>query len=323
MNRMTDPNLEQAIHFAPILRSAIWGGGEIARFKGCRPHRMLLGESWELSGLPGQDSTVDQGPLRGKTVTELAGTYGAALLGKRVFAEHGARFPLIVKIIDASRDLSVQVHPNDAVAMRRHGCNGKTEAWYVLSTKPGSKIHLGLKDKMSPEDFDAAVADGTISDHLAVYPSKAGDSFFVPAGRIHVIGGGNLLVEVQQCCDITYRIFDYNRRDADGNLRTLHTEAARDAIDYNVRDDYRNVPSEAVDGTSRIVACDKFAMDLMDVDGEAAIEHDDDSFTALMCIEGELMLGNRHMSTGTTLLVPSAAPTLTLRGKGKVLTFKG
>lgn len=319
---MTDTNLEQPLHFAPILHSAIWGGGEIARFKGCKPHRMLLGESWELSGLPGRESIVDQGPFKGKTITELAGIYGASLLGERVFAEHGPRFPLIVKIIDACRDLSVQVHPGDALAMRRHGCNGKTEAWYVLSSKPDSKIYLGLKDELNPAEFDKAVADGTITDHLAAYSSEAGDSFFVPAGRIHTIGGGNLLVEVQQCCDITYRIFDFNRRDADGNLRTLHTEAARDAIDYRVSADYRNRPERMSDIESMIVSCDKFSMTLVDVVGSTLVPHDVDSFTAIMCIEGELELEGFRLTPGTTLLIPAAAPVLVMTGNGKFLNFK-
>lgn len=312
----------QPLHFAPIMHSMIWGGSRIAEFKGTELSAHSVGESWELSGLSGQESVVDRGELRGKTITELAGTYGPALLGTRVFEKTGARFPLIIKIIDALKDLSVQVHPDDKLARRRHGSCGKSEAWYVLDAQPGAIIHLGFKDKLSRRQYNDAVADGKIMEHIASYESAPGDSFFVPAGRVHVIGAGNLLVEVQQCCDITYRIFDYNRRDADGNLRPLHTEQACDALDFSVSENYRNDPTMLADGSSCIIDCQHFSMVKMDVDGSLTLPSDPESFTALMSINGTLQVNDTVCSRGDTLLIAALAPHTEIKGHGTILVIK-
>ncbi len=276
--------LDQPLHFSPYLRSVIWGGERIAPYKGIVTDRKSIGESWEISAVPGHVSVVDRGPFSGRSLTELIEIYGAQLTGKHNFKKFGSTFPLLIKIIDARDDLSVQVHPDDDLAGIRHNCPGKTEMWHIIDTVPGSRIYTGLKEKISPDDYERMVADNTIMDVVDSYESKPGDSFFLPAGRIHSIGGGNMLAEIQQTSDITYRIYDFDRRDKDGNPRQLHISDARDAIDYRVFPTYKTEPSGSV-----LADCAHFVVRRYEIhfgDGQLVLPRDRESFTLVMCLDG-------------------------------------
>lgn len=242
---------------------------------------------------------------------------------------------MLVKFIDANIDLSMQVHPGDVLARERHDSMGKTEVWYVIKSRPDAKIHLGLNSCLTPDTLQKVAAEGKIADYVATYPSRPGDTFFIPAGRIHSIGAGNLLAEIQQSSDITYRIYDYDRRDADGNLRELHMDLAKDAVDYTVLADYRNRSRNVAPGNDEIVDCDYFRVNRLELDGELSIPADPEAFRVLMCLEGEASLvfacdkadvgntrGNSRMvlRRGQTVLIPASAPSLTMTGHAILLS---
>lgn len=260
---MPQSSLKEPLHFAPYLKSVIWGGDRIAPFKGISTDLANVGESWEISSVEGHVSVVDQGPLAGMTLTQLIEKFGADLVGADIYERFGTEFPLLIKLIDARQDLSVQVHPDDRLAAERHGCKGKTEMWHIIETSPGALIHVGLSERITPAEYERRVADDTIMDVVASYPSQPGDTFFLPAGRIHAIGAGNLLAEIQQTSDITYRIYDFGRTDKDGNPRELHTEQARDAIDYTVYPTYKSEPAGSL-----LAECAYFTVDRLDPGSE-------------------------------------------------------
>lgn len=319
----------QVLHFAPYLKSVIWGGERIAPFKGIATDQTCIGESWEISAVPGHVSTVDRGPLKGKSLSELINEHGAELVGEKIYRQFGENFPLLIKLIDARDDLSVQVHPDDNLAQKRHSCPGKTEMWHIIDTAPDAKIYVGLKEEITPGDYERRVADNSIMDVIAAYDSAPGDTFFLPAGRIHAIGAGNLLAEIQETSDITYRIYDYDRRDKDGNPRQLHTAEARDAIDYTVHLDYRS-SSEG----SLLADCDYFVVNNIKPDGNIVVlPHTRDSFTIVMCLDGEAEItcstdeANPERQTlrikqGETLLFPATLHLITATGKCNLLSVQ-
>lgn len=312
------------LRFRPYLKSVIWGGEKIAPYKGLATGQTSIGESWEISGVPGHESVVAQGSLEGRTLPSLIDEYRDALVGDATYRRFGSTFPLLVKIIDAKGDLSVQVHPNDDLARRRHGSFGKTEMWYIIDADPGAKIYAGLARHITPQEYTEHVAEKTIMADVACHDSHPGDVFFLPAGRIHAIGAGNLLAEIQQTSDITYRVYDFDRRDADGNPRQLHTEEARDAIDYNVYPDYltaydRRSPS------ATLVGCDYFTVSRLIVDGTANLPAAPGSFTILMVIDGELTIraddaADIKAVKGETILVPACFKNIGLQGQATILT---
>ncbi len=226
----------------PYLKPVTWGGSRLSTFKGLDTRLDHIGESWEVSTMPGCESIIENGDFEGYTLTEACCQAGAKLLGKEIVERFGTRMPLLVKFIDAADDLSIQVHPNDALARRRHGCNGKCEMWYIIQADPGARLIPGFNSAISKSDYKRHAAAGTLDQVLATCETHPGDVFYIPAGRVHAIGRGNLLLEVQQASDITYRIFDYNRRDAYGNLRQLHQRQALDAIDFTCINDYHYYP---------------------------------------------------------------------------------
>ena len=208
----------------------LWGGDKIIPYKGIVSDAKSVGESWEISGVKENESVVAEGPDAGMLLPELIKRDGAALLGKANLERFGEEFPLLIKFIDARQDLSIQVHPNDEQAWERHRSKGKTEMWYVVDADPGSSLRSGFAKQVTPEEYEASIADNTITDLLAEYDIKAGDLFFLPAGRIHSIGAGAFIAEIQQTSNITYRIYDFNRVDANGNPRELHTEQSKAAL---------------------------------------------------------------------------------------------
>ena len=202
--------------FQPILKSLIWGGEKIAPYKGIATDQRNIGESWELSGVKDNESVVAEGPEAGTSLPELIARHGAALLGKANYGRFGEEFPLLIKFIDARQDLSIQVHPNDELAWERHKSKGKTEMWYVVSADKDAHLRSGFSKQVTPAEYEASVGDNTITDILADYKIAPGDVFFLPAGRVHSIGAGSFIAEIQQTSNITYRIYDFNRRDANG-----------------------------------------------------------------------------------------------------------
>ncbi len=216
------------LKFEPILKQTLWGGDRIVPYKGLAAGPAHVGESWELSGVRGNESVVANGPWAGTTLPALIAREKGALVGDSVYARFGEEFPLLIKFIDAREDLSIQVHPNDALARRRHGSQGKTEMWYVVDAAPGARLRSGFARPVTPDEYEASVANDTVTQILREYEVRRGDLFFLPAGRVHSIGAGSFIAEIQQTSDITYRIYDFNRRAPDGKTRELHTELAKE-----------------------------------------------------------------------------------------------
>lgn len=236
--------------FNPILKSTIWGGERIATYKGIATDLEKVGESWELSGVEGDESVVAEGIDAGMTLPALIDRYGASLMGHRNYEKFGNRFPLLIKFIDAREDLSVQVHPDDAMSQKYGMPNGKTEMWFVLDAAEGARLANGFKNPVDPADYETLVKSGEIENVLNFVEIKPGDTYFIPAGRVHAIGKGAFVAEIQQTSDATYRLYDYHRKDKNGNERELHTELAKEAVNFNDTDgnpvDYKRVKNVPV-----------------------------------------------------------------------------
>jgi len=308
--------------FRPILKSVIWGGRRIIPYKGLDIEQESVGESWELSGVAGSESRVDGGEEDGTPLPELIDRHRERLVGRRNYERFGNEFPLLVKFIDARDDLSIQVHPGDALAWRRHRSRGKTEMWYVVDAAPGAHLRSGFARSVTPAEYAASVADDTICDLLCDYPVRAGDVFFLPAGRIHSIGAGSFIAEIQQTSDVTYRIYDFNRRDASGNTRELHTELAKDAIDYSVLPDYRTHYRTRRNAPTELVKCPYFTTRLHVVDRPYDMPlAGTDSFVVLICVEGRCSVADGgstvRLRRGETLLVPADTLRLEIRPDGE------
>ena len=307
----------QVLKFNPIFKTLVWGGEKIAPFKGVETGQHNIGESWELSGVAGNESMVAEGPYAGRSIAELVKEFKGELVGKHVYEKTGNEFPLLIKFIDACKDLSIQVHPNDELAAARHGTNGKTEMWYVVAAEPGAALYSGLSQAITPAEYEARVADGTIVEVLARHQVHPGDVFFLPSGRIHAICSGCFIAEIQQTSDITYRIFDYNRPGLDGKPRQLHTELAKDAIDYNVYPDYRTEYTPLQDEEVELVSCPYFTTSLLDLTLPYAKDLSAiDSFVVAMCLSGSGTLevdGTEvPVRQGETILIPASADDLCL-----------
>ncbi len=307
------------LKFENIFKTVVWGGEKIAPFKGVETDQHNIGESWELSGVRGNESVVAEGPLKGRNIAELTELYKGVLLGEKVYAATGAEFPLLIKFIDARDDLSIQVHPDDALAAVRHnGSKGKTEMWYVVQADDHAHLMSGLTEKITPEEYASKVENNTITDVLHDYNVKAGDVFFLPAGRIHSIGSGCFIAEIQQTSDITYRIYDFGRVGLDGKPRQLHTEESKDAIDYSVLPDYKTDYQDVKNAENEIVACEYFKTSLYDLNGEVSKDMSGlDSFMIIICVEGKGVLkdneGNEiSLRQGETVLLPACTKSFTL-----------
>lgn len=276
------------LKFELNLLELLWGGSRLRPFKGL-PSNLddKIGESWEISAVPGRESVISNGPLKGKTLNDLIVTYGDLLLGKTVSSLYGTKFPLLVKFIDAAEDLSIQVHPNDELAQSRHGCFGKTEMWYVMDAVPDAKLYCGFKTPISKYEYQKRIEDNSICDVLQEYSVSKGDVFFIPAGRVHAICGGSLVAEVQQSSDVTYRIYDYGRLDLNGEPRALHTDLAVDAINYTVSDTNKTYYEKKLNKPVCVAECQFFTVKLLDINrGFHRKLYKYDSFIIYMCLQG-------------------------------------
>lgn len=304
--------------FKPILKKVIWGGSEICPFKEISPVENGVGESWELSHVEGNYSIVANGELAGKSLDDLIRQYGAQLMGQEVIDRFGTTFPLLIKFIDARDNLSIQVHPDDELAKARHNSFGKTEMWYVIKATKDASLYSGFSKQIDADEYVKRVQDNTIMDVLQRYNVNEGDVFFLPAGRVHAIGAGCFIAEIQQTSNITYRIYDYNRKDANGNTRELHTELAKDAIDYTLYPDYRTHYKAHTNATIELANCKYFTTNLMDVDATMTRDFKDlDSFVVYICMEGKASLkddkGNEiFVHQGQTVLMPADTKEVTI-----------
>lgn len=311
--------------FKPLLKQTIWGGERIVPFKRLECNMGQVGESWEISGVKGQETVVDGGPYDGLTTNELVATLRDRLLGRDNYLRYGDEFPLLIKFIDAAGDLSVQVHPDDATAMRHGRKRGKTEMWYVMDSEPSATLMVGLKRSITPDEYKALVANGTICDAISRYNVKEGDCFYIPSGRIHSIGAGCFLTEIQQTSDVTYRIYDFKRKDKDGNFRELHTAEAADAIDYQVQESYRTEYDRVKNEPAELVDCPYFRTALYDLDEPMTLDYSElGSFVILIgvCGEGTLTCDDgtsATLSAGHTLLLPATTGIVGVSGKVKFL----
>lgn len=295
--------------FEPNLHSVVWGGNQLRPYKGLEPSVEPIGESWEVSAVPSSTSTISNGALKGQDLITAISEQPEAILGKAVNAKYHGKLPLLVKFIDAKRDLSIQVHPNDAMAMREHGKMGKSEMWYIIKADEGAHLYAGFKQTITPYEYQKRVEDGSITEVLADHKVKAGDVFYLPAGRVHAICGGILLAEVQQSSDVTYRIYDYNRPGMDGKPRELHTELAAKALDYHVEDNYRTEYIDSTNKATQILDTPYFDVRVLEISKPF---HRDlrkyDSFVISMCIEGACKM--RVRSTGDEIILKEGHSTL-------------
>ena len=316
----------EPIKFQPILKQTIWGGGKIVDFKHIQGHSdELIGESWEISDVEGHESVAVNGPCKGMKLNEIVALLKEKLVGTDNYKRFGDDFPLLIKFIDASQDLSIQVHPDEETALRHGLKNGKTEMWYIMDSAPEAYLRCGLNSKLTPAQYKEMVEAGTICDAIASFPVKADDCFFIPAGRIHSIGSGCFLAEIQQTSDATYRIYDFNRRDKDGNLRELHTEKAAECIDYSVLPDYRTeYVGKKNEGVS-LVHSPYFNTAVYDLDEPMTLDYSElDSFVILIGLKGEASLTDNEGNTltlrgGETLLVPATTNIINVDGSLKFL----
>lgn len=291
-------------------------------------------EDWDISAVPNKESIIANGPLKGKNLQQLVEDYAERIMGRKVVEMYGTKFPLLVKFIDANDDLSIQVHPNNELAMKRHGCLGKTEMWFVVDAKPNSYLYSGFSQAISKYEYEKRVEDGTICEVLQRHNVKKGDVFFIPSGRVHAICGGIRLAEIQQSCDITYRIFDYNRPGLDGKPRQLHVDEARDAIDFNIYPTYRTDYLEAINKPVAITECPYFTVKIHNITRafhRKLFKYD--SFIIYTCLNGDCIIKTRanegfwlnplnakdgsrscsvHLSTGQSCLIPASMADLDL-----------
>ena len=311
--------------FNPLLKQTLWGGSRIIPFKQLDAHLDNVGESWEISGVKDNETTVASGPDQGKTLNELVRQYKAHLVGAENYQRFGDEFPLLIKFIDAERDLSIQVHPNDEVAHPQGKERRKTEMWYCLDSGDSQPmLYCGLKQQLSPEQYKQMVADDTITDALARYEVHEGDVFFIPAGRIHAIGAGCFVAEIQQTSDVTYRIYDFKRRDKDGNFRQLHTKEAAESIDYTVLDNYRTAYVPQQDVPQQVVQCPYFTTAVYDLTEPMLLDYSElDSFIIIICVKGKGTLTadgeQTELQAGETILLPASTQEVKVEGQVKFL----
>ncbi len=316
--------LNYPIRFEPILKEKIWGGNKLTDLLHKSSTSNQLGESWEISGVKGDISRVVNGPLQGKTLNDLLDEYRERLLGEKNFEKFGAEFPLLIKFIDAKTELSVQLHPHDSIAKKRHDSFGKTEMWYIMQADEGAEINVGFKKSISEAEYLEHLNSGKITELLHFEKVKKGDAFFINTGKVHAIGAGVLLAEIQQTSDITYRIYDWDRVDAEGNSRELHTDLALDAIDFEKKDDFKREYSKVKNHSTNVASCEYFTTNYLPVKSNLVKDYSHlDSFVIYMCVGGEaeiVVSGNSEkLSTGQTLLIPAENNEVLINSEGAEL----
>ncbi len=305
------PDALYPIKFEPIWREMIWGGEKISQLKQLKLPQKGIGESWEISGLSENPSVVANGFLSGKTLIEIIQIYKNKLVGGKVYDTFGDIFPLLIKFIDAQKNLSIQVHPNDKLAKERHNSFGKTEMWYVVQASPTAFLYSGFATAISAQDYPKKVEDNTFTDALKRFDVNEGDVFFLPAGRVHAIGAGCLVAEIQQTSDITYRIYDYNRKDQSGNMRQLHVQEAIDAVNFDDVKVDKIAYTNQINNPVELVTCSYFTTNLIETVGSMQRDYSAlDSFVAYICVDGNGVVKDDKnnaiaIGKGETILLPA------------------
>lgn len=313
------------LKFNALLKQTLWGGDKIIPFKHLSDKLENVGESWEISGVKGNETLVAEGEFAGQSLNDVVIALKADFVGKANYERFGNEFPLLIKFIDARQDLSIQVHPTDEIAQKQGKDRGKTEMWYIMDSDPDAKLYSGLKKEITPEQYKEMVENDTICDALAQYAVKEGDCFFLPAGRIHAIGTGCFLAEIQQTSDVTYRIYDFKRKDKDGNYRQLHTKEAAECINYTVENNYRTEYVPVKNQGIALVSCPYFSTAVYDLDEPMTLDYSElDSFVILIGMKGSGTVtdgeGNTlTLNAGESMLVPATTQTLKVEGTVKFL----
>ena len=312
------------LKFRPILKERLWGGTKLRDVLNKDIPNEITGESWEISTVPGDVSIVANGSFAERSLQDLIDDYPEELLGKSVFERFGNEFPILIKFIDAQLDLSIQLHPNDELAKRRHNSFGKTEMWYIMDADQDANLIVGFNKNVTKEEYLESLKSDGLLNILNYEQVKEGDTFFINTGKIHAIGAGVLLAEIQQTSDVTYRIFDFNRRDKNGNLRELHTEQALDAIDYIRKDDFKVKYSSEKNQINHVVECPYFKTNYLDLSDNLELDiAKRDSFTIFMCVDGQALIANNEgmeaIEKGETLLVSADTSKLNIQTLGTKL----
>lgn len=310
------------LQFDAILKERIWGGEKLKTILNKPITSAITGESWELSTVQGDVSVIANGDYKGKPLTDLINEFPNEILGTAVYERFGNQFPLLFKYLDAREDLSIQVHPNDELAKKRHNSFGKTEMWYVMQADDDARIIVGFKNDSSAAEYVEHLNDNTLIDILDTVKAKPGDVFFLETGTVHAIGAGLVIAEIQQTSDITYRLYDFDRKDAQGNTRELHVDLALDAINYNKVDTYQEYTKEA-DKSNTVVDCPYFTTNFIPLETEKVVASSGASFVVYMCAEGAFEIDNdgvvSQYKKGDTVLIPAAMKNYILKGKASIL----
>ncbi|MGG7035839.1 MAG: type I phosphomannose isomerase catalytic subunit [Flavobacterium sp.] len=310
------------LQFVPIFKERIWGGEKLKTILDKSIESKNIGESWELSTVEGDVSTIANGQWNGKKLTEIIQEFPVEILGTRVYNRFGKIFPLLFKYLDAKEDLSIQVHPNDELAKERHDSFGKTEMWYIMQADEQARVILGFKEKSNKEEYLKNLQEKTLLPKLEEIKVKEGDVYFLETGTIHAIGAGIVLAEIQQTSDITYRVYDWDRVDANGNSRELHVDYALDAMNYDVLQTHKTYSKE-VNKPNELVNCSYFTTNFLPVEGVLEVNKDKETFTVYMCVEGTFEI--KHENTvykykkGDTVLIPASMNVYKLCGNASVL----
>jgi mannose-6-phosphate isomerase len=304
------------IKFQPILKDKIWGGQKLKSHLNKSSNLTNVGESWEISDVEGDTSIVSNGALRGQSLQQLLIDYKADLLGEKNYKQFGEKFPLLIKFIDAKQDLSIQLHPNDALAAKRHNSFGKTEMWYVMQADEDSNLIVGFNQEVTPKTYLQHLENKALTEILNFDKVKTGDTYFIEVGRVHAIGAGVMLAEIQQTSDITYRVYDWDRVDDEGNERELHNDLAIDAIDFDMEDNFRVSYNKIQNVSNKMVSCPYFTTSYLEINSVIEKENHQDSFVIYICVDGEVEVqtdnGIEVIKKGETLLLPAVIKTYKL-----------
>lgn len=310
------------LQFEPILKERIWGGKKLETLLNKNINSEITGESWELSTVDGDISIVANGALKGKSLMDLINQYPNEILGTRVYERFGKQFPLLFKYLDAREDLSIQVHPNDKLAKERHNSFGKTEMWYVMQADEDARIIVGFKEDSGKEEYLQHLKDKTLLSILDDVKTKAGDVFFLETGTVHAIGAGLVIAEIQQTSDITYRLYDFDRKDAQGNTRELHVDLALDAINYKRVDTQKKYDTK-INTSNVVVDCPYFTTNFIPLEDKINVHKSGSSFIVYMCVEGSFQIEfddfKQIYKKGDTVLVPAEISEYVLSGKASIL----
>ena len=310
------------LQFEPIFKERIWGGDKLNTLLHKPITSKITGESWELSAVEGDVSIIANGESKGKSLTTLIDEYPNEILGTEVYKRFGTKFPLLFKYLDAKEDLSIQVHPNDELAKKRHNSFGKTEMWYIMQADEDARIIVGFKEKSNPGEYLENLKNKTVLSILDDVKVKSGDVFFLETGTVHAIGAGLVVAEIQQTSDITYRIYDFDRVDANGNTRELHVDLALEAINYNTVE-AKVEYTKNVNESNEVVDCPYFTTNFIPLDGEITVSKSGETFTVYMCVEGSFEIVYNESKVqyrkGDTVLLPAAMNSFILNGKASIL----